>query len=79
MGLIGYIIIGILAGYLAGKVMKGGGYGLLLNLLLGVAGGFVGGWLFGLVGISWGGIIGQLGTAVFGAIVVLWVASLLKR
>ena len=79
MGLIGSIIIGILAGYLAGKLMKGGGYGLLLNLLLGVAGGFVGGWLFGLVGISWGGIIGQLCTAVFGAIVVLWVASLLKR
>ena len=79
MGTIGSILIGILAGFLAGKIMKGGGFGCLINLLLGVVGGFVGGFLFGLVGISWGGIGGQLVTAVVGAVVVLWIASLFKK
>lgn len=78
-GLIGSIIIGILAGFIAGKLMKGGGFGLLMNLLLGVLGGALGGWLFTELGISWGGIVGQLGTAVVGAVLILYIASLLKR
>lgn len=79
-GLIGSIIVGILAGFLAGKIMRGGGFGCLMNLLLGVVGGFVGGFLFRLLGISWGnGWIGEVGTAVIGAVLVLYVASLLKK
>ena len=70
MGLIGAIIIGILAGFIANKIMGKGG-GLLWNLVLGVIGGFAGGFLFDLLNITWGGTIGQLGTAVVGAVVVL--------
>ena len=80
MGIIGSIIIGILAGWLAGKLMRGGGYGCVINLLLGLVGGFVSGRLFGLLGIqvnpSW---IGELGTAVVGAIVLLGIASLFNK
>ena len=80
MGLIGSIIVGILAGFLAGKLMRGGGFGCLMNLLLGVVGGFVGGMLFRALGISWNnGSIGEVGTAVVGAVLVLYVASLLKK
>lgn len=80
MGLIGSIIVGILAGFLAGKLMRGGGFGCLMNLLLGVVGGFVGDMLFRALGISWNnGWIGEVGTAVVGAVLVLYVASLLKK
>jgi uncharacterized membrane protein YeaQ/YmgE (transglycosylase-associated protein family) len=79
MGLIGSIIIGCLAGFCAGKLMKGGGFGFIMNLVLGFFGGLVGGWLFEQLGIEWGGIIGQLGTAIVGAVAILWVASLIKK
>ena len=78
-GLIGSIIIGCLAGFCAGKLMKGGGFGILMNLLLGLFGGALGGWLFGLLGISWGGVLGQLGTAVVGAVLILYIANKLKK
>lgn len=77
--MIGSIIIGILAGFFAGKIMRGGGFGCLWNLLLGVVGGAVGGWVFGMFDISWDGSwIGQLLTAVVGAVLVLYVASLFR-
>lgn len=79
MGIIGSIIIGILAGFLAGKIMRGGGYGCLINLILGVVGGAFGGWIFSIIGLSWGGIIGQLCTAVVGAVLILYIASLFKK
>ena len=79
MGIILSIVLGCLAGFCAGKLMKGGGFGLLMILLLGVLGGALGGWLFGVLGISWGGLVGQLGTAIVGAVLILWVASLLKK
>ena len=78
-GLIGSIIIGCLAGFCAGKLMKGGGFGFLMNLLLGLFGGAVGGWIFSLLGISWGGLLGQLGTAIIGAVLILYIASKLKK
>jgi len=77
-GLIGSIIMGCLAGFCAGKLMKGGGFGFLMNLLLGLFGGAVGGALFGWLGIEWGGLLGQLGTAIVGAVVILWAASLIR-
>ena len=80
MGLLFSIIVGAVAGWLAGKIMRGGGFGFLINLLLGLVGGAVGGWLFTLLGINWdNGWIGQIGTGVVGAVVVLWVASLFKK
>jgi uncharacterized membrane protein YeaQ/YmgE (transglycosylase-associated protein family) len=79
MGIILSIVIGCLAGFIAGKLMRGGGFGIIINLILGIIGGAVGGWLFQLLGVSWGGLLGQLGTAVVGAVVVLLVASLFRK
>ena len=79
MGIILSLVIGCLSGFCAGKLMKGGGFGLIMNLVLGIFGGLVGGWLFSLLGISWGGLIGQLGTAIIGAVAILWIASLIKK
>ena len=50
-----------------------------MNLLLGLFGGALGGWIFGLLGIEWGGLLGQLGTAIVGAVAILYIASLLKK
>lgn len=50
-----------------------------MNLLLGLFGGVLGGWLFSALGIAWGGLLGQLGTAIIGAVIILYVASLLKK
>ena len=79
MGIILSIVLGCLAGFWAGKLMKGGGFGLIMNLILGLLGGALGGWLFSLLGWSWGGLLGQLGTAIVGAMVILFVASLFKK
>lgn len=53
MYFIWYIIIGIIAGFVAGKLMRGGGFGLFINLLVGIVGGVLGGWVFGLFGIAY--------------------------
>ncbi len=79
MGWIWWIIIGVVAGWLAGKLMRGGGFGFIVNLLVGIAGAVIGGWVFGLLGIAAGGIIGSLVTALVGAILLLWIISLFKR
>ena len=79
MGFLWYIIIGIAAGFLAGKIMRGGGFGVIINLILGIIGGELGGWVFGLLGIAASGIIGSLITATVGAILTLWIASLFNK
>jgi len=79
MGWLWWIIIGAVAGWLAGILMKGHGFGLLVNLLVGIVGGVIGGWVFGLLGITSGGIIGSLVTALVGAVLLLWIISLFKR
>jgi uncharacterized membrane protein YeaQ/YmgE (transglycosylase-associated protein family) len=80
MGFIYWIIVGLIAGWLAGKVMKGGGYGVLFDILLGIVGGIVGGWFFGMLGI-WpgGGIIGSIIVAFIGAVILVWISRLLKK
>ncbi len=65
--LIVFLLIGAVAGWLAGLVMKGGGFGLLGNMVIGIIGAFVGGFLFGLLGITAGGLIGSIITATIGA------------
>ena len=80
MGIILSLLLGCLAGFCAGKLMKGGGFGLIVNCVLGLLGGVVGGWLFTLLGIEGdGSILAQLGTAIVGATVILWIASLFKK
>ncbi|MCL1933779.1 MAG: GlsB/YeaQ/YmgE family stress response membrane protein [Candidatus Azobacteroides sp.] len=74
-----FIIIGIVAGFLAGLIMKGRGFGVVLNLIIGVVGSVLGGWIFNLLGISATGIIGSLICAVVGAVVLLFIVSLFKK
>ena len=72
MYLIWEIAIGILAGWLAGKIMQGKGYGVLLDLLLGIVGSVVGGFVFGLLGLHAYGLVGQLVIATAGAVMLVY-------
>ena len=73
------LAIGAVAGWLAGVIMKGGGYGLLGDIVIGIIGAFIGGFLFGLLGISAGGLVGQIITATVGAIVLIFVLRMFKK
>ena len=79
MGFLAWIVVGLIAGWLAGQVMKGGGYGVLGDIIVGVIGALLGGWLFGLLGISAGGLIGALITAFVGAVVLIGLLRLIRR
>jgi uncharacterized membrane protein YeaQ/YmgE (transglycosylase-associated protein family) len=74
--LFGWILIGLIAGWLSGKVTRGGGFGLLADLFLGLVGAVVGGWIFDRIGIHSFGFIGSLAAATVGAIVLVAVARL---
>jgi uncharacterized membrane protein YeaQ/YmgE (transglycosylase-associated protein family) len=78
-GLIIFLLIGAVAGWLAGVIMKGGGYGLVGDIIVGVIGSLIGGWLFGLLGIAAGGLIGSIIAAVVGAIILIAILRLIKR
>lgn len=80
MGFLAWLFVGLVAGWLAGLVMKGGGYGLLVDLVLGVLGGLLGGWLFGMLGIwQGGGMIGSIIVAFVGAVILVGITRLLKK
>ena len=72
------IIVGILAGFFAGKLMNRSGYGLVMDLLLGIAGGFVGSFVFGLLGIGSTGLIGSVLIATGGAMMLIWLVRMLR-
>lgn len=76
MGLILWIVIGLIAGWIAGQVMKGSGYGLFGDLALGIVGAIVGGWLFGVVAPAAepSGFVGSLVVATMGAVGIIVVA-----
>jgi uncharacterized membrane protein YeaQ/YmgE (transglycosylase-associated protein family) len=74
-----YLLLGAVAGWLAGNLMRGGGFGLLWNIIIGIIGGFIGGWLMSLIGIQKAGLLWELIVAVIGAIVLLFVISLFKK
>jgi uncharacterized membrane protein YeaQ/YmgE (transglycosylase-associated protein family) len=78
-GLIYWVVVGLIAGWLAGKVMKGGGYGVIVDIVLGILGGIVGGWLFGMMGIHTGGLIGGIVVAFVGAVILVWITRLIKK
>jgi len=80
MGLIWTIIVGLIAGWLAGKIMKGSGYGALMDILLGIGGGLIGRFILGSFGFyHGGGLISSILVATFGAVVLVWLVRLLKR
>lgn len=72
------LVIGLLAGWLAGNIMKGGGFGLVGDLVIGVVGAFLGGWIFSVLGISTYGLLGMLIMALVGALVLLFLIRLVK-
>jgi len=80
MGFLVWILVGLIAGWLAGQVMKGGGYGVLVDIILGILGGVVGGWVLGLLGI-WpgGGMIGAIIVVFVGAVILVGLTRLLKK
>ena len=79
-GLVWWILVGLIAGWLAGKVMKGGGFGVLMDIVIGMVGAVIGGWVFGLLGIySNGGLIGSILVAFVGAVIFLWLVRIIKK
>jgi len=74
-----FLLIGLAAGWLAGQIMGGGGFGLVGDLVVGVIGALLGGFLFGLLGMHAGGVLGNLFMATIGAIVLLWLLRFIKR
>ncbi|MEP6765176.1 MAG: GlsB/YeaQ/YmgE family stress response membrane protein [Gemmatimonadaceae bacterium] len=78
-GLIWFLVIGLIAGFLAGKLTKGGGFGVVGDIVIGVLGAFLGGWVFGLLGIATNGLLGSIVCATIGAILLLFLVRLIKR
>jgi uncharacterized membrane protein YeaQ/YmgE (transglycosylase-associated protein family) len=79
MSLIWFLLIGLIAGWLAGRVMRGGGYGVVGDMIVGVIGAFIGGWLFSRLGISAGGLLGAIITAFVGAVILILLLRLIRR
>jgi uncharacterized membrane protein YeaQ/YmgE (transglycosylase-associated protein family) len=79
VSLIWWIIVGLVAGWAAGKIMKGGGYGAVMDIILGIVGAVIGGWLLGALGIHAGGLIGTIVVAIIGAMFLIWISRMLKK
>ena len=75
-----FLIVGLVAGWLAGVLVKGGGFGLIGDLIVGVIGAVLGGWLFSTLGASvGGGLLGSIIVATIGAVVLIFIVRLIKR
>ena len=75
-GLIGWIVIGLIAGWLAGKIARGAGYGCITDIILGLVGSVLGGWLFMKLGLLGGGFLYSLAAATVGAIILVTIVHL---
>lgn len=79
-GFIMWIIIGAVAGWIAGLLVKGGGFGLIMDIVVGIVGAFIGGWLASVLHIGLGGgFIGSVIVAVIGAVILMFVLRLFRR
>jgi uncharacterized membrane protein YeaQ/YmgE (transglycosylase-associated protein family) len=76
-GLIGWILIGLIAGWLAGKISRGEGYGCIADIILGLVGSLLGGWIFTRLGIFGGGFIYSLAAATLGAVILVSIVHLI--
>jgi len=80
MSLLYFLVVGLVAGWLAGVLVKGGGFGLIGDLVVGVIGAVLGGWLFTTLGASaGGGLIGSIVVATIGAVILVVIVRLIKR
>ena len=78
-GLIWTLAIGLIAGWLAGKVMKGRGYGVLMDIVLGIVGGVIGRSVFGMLGLASWNVIGSIIVSFVGALILIWLVRQLKK
>lgn len=79
-GLIWWVIVGLIAGWATGKIMKGSGYGTMMDIVIGIAGAIVGGWVMGLLGFAGqGGLIYTILVAILGAVILTVVVRALKK
>jgi uncharacterized membrane protein YeaQ/YmgE (transglycosylase-associated protein family) len=78
--ILAWIIVGLIAGVLASLVMGGTGYGLIGDIIIGIVGAFVGGWIFSQLGVTapWGGLPGTIFVAFIGAVVLLFILRLIR-
>ena len=80
MEFVWFIIVGLIAGWLAGVIIKGGGYGVVGDIIVGIVGALIGGWLFSTMGVSTGGgLLGAIVVALVGAIILIFLLRLIKR
>jgi uncharacterized membrane protein YeaQ/YmgE (transglycosylase-associated protein family) len=77
--LLGFLLIGLVAGWLAGLLVKGRGFGWLANIIVGVIGALIGGFLFGQLGLTTNSTIGELLSATAGAVILLFLLKVLKK
>jgi uncharacterized membrane protein YeaQ/YmgE (transglycosylase-associated protein family) len=75
-GFWGWIVIGLIAGWLAGKISRGRGFGCITDIILGIVGSFIGGWVFMKLGIFGGGFLYSLAAATVGAVLLVLIAHL---
>jgi uncharacterized membrane protein YeaQ/YmgE (transglycosylase-associated protein family) len=75
-GVIGWLIVGLIAGWLAGKVSRGQGFGCIANIILGLIGAVLGGWIFTKLGLFGGGILYSIAAATLGAVIIVGIARL---
>lgn len=73
------LVVGAVAGWLAGLIVKGSGFGLIGDIVIGIVGGLIAGWLLPLVGINFGGIVGSIIASVIGAVILLLVIRVIRR
>jgi uncharacterized membrane protein YeaQ/YmgE (transglycosylase-associated protein family) len=80
MEFVWFIIVGLIAGWLAGVIMNGGGFGVIGDIIVGIVGALLGGWLFSTMGVSTGGgLLGAIIVALIGAIILIFLLRLIKR
>ncbi len=71
-----WIIVGLIAGWATGRIMKGSGYGPIMDIVLGIVGAVIGGWIMTTLGIGGGGLIWTIIVAIIGAVILVWVVRL---
>jgi len=78
-GILVWLIVGAVAGWLAGLIVKGGGQGLVINIVVGIVGAVIGGWVFGQLGVAVGtGLVNSIVTAVIGAVILLLIIGFIR-
>lgn len=79
MDILWFLLIGLIAGWLAGQIMRGGGFGLIGDIIVGIVGSLIGGFIFRAVGVTAYGLLGNIVMAVIGAMVLIFLLRLIRR